>query len=86
VTPYNCILARHSIVFFETRGANTLLGTVTRLFNQASVHLYTDKPAGEFLWTIGRVKDEKSQLGITAICFFGTILYGETEFTSLLMF
>ena len=36
--------------------------------------------------TIGRVKDEKSQLGITAICFFGTILYGETEFTALLRF
>ena len=38
------------------------------------------------LCTIGRVKDEKSQLGITAICFFGTILYGETEFTALSMF
>jgi hypothetical protein len=37
------------------------------------------------LYTVGRVKDEKSQLGITAICFFGTILYGETEFTALLM-
>jgi hypothetical protein len=36
--------------------------------------------------TLGRVKDEKSQLGITAICFFGTILHGETEFTALLMF
>jgi hypothetical protein len=35
---------------------------------------------------LGRVKDEKSQLGITAICFYGTILYGETEFTALLMF
>jgi hypothetical protein len=31
-------------------------------------------------------KVEKSQLGITAICFFGTILYVETEFTALLMF
>ena len=37
-------------------------------------------------WPLGRVKDEKSQLGITAICFFGTILHGETEFTALLMF
>ena len=36
--------------------------------------------------TIGRVNDEKSQLGITAICFFGTILDGETEFTAHLMF
>jgi hypothetical protein len=36
--------------------------------------------------TLGRVKDEKSKLGITAICFFGTILDGETEFTALLMF
>ena len=39
-----------------------------------------------YSWTLGRVKDEKSQLGITAICFFGTILHGETEFTALLMF
>ena len=38
-----------------------------------------------FSWILGRVKDEKSQLGITAICFFGTILCGETEFTALLM-
>jgi hypothetical protein len=38
------------------------------------------------LANLGRVKNEKSQLGITAICFFGTILYGETEFTALLMF
>ena len=36
--------------------------------------------------TLGRVKDEENQLGITAICFFGTILYGETEFTALLIF
>jgi hypothetical protein len=36
--------------------------------------------------TQGWVKDEKSQLGITAICFCGTILYGEPEFTALLMF
>ena len=34
----------------------------------------------------GRVKNEKRQLGITAIGFFSTILYGETEFTVLLMF
>jgi hypothetical protein len=40
----------------------------------------------DFIWALGRVKDEKSQLGITAICFFGTILHGETEFTALLMF
>jgi hypothetical protein len=33
-----------------------------------------------------RVKNEKSQLGITAITFFGTILYGETELTAFLMF
>ena len=38
------------------------------------------------VYRLGRVKDEKSQLGITAICFFGTILYGETEFIALLMF
>jgi hypothetical protein len=37
-------------------------------------------------WGVGRVKDEQSQLGITAICFFGTILYGETEFTAILIF
>ena len=36
--------------------------------------------------TLGRVKDEKSRLGIIALCFFGTILYGETEFIALLMF
>ena len=36
--------------------------------------------------TVGRVKDDKSQLGITSICFFGTIVYGETEFIALLMF
>ena len=43
---------------------------------------------GKLRWigTFGRVKNEKSQLGITAICFFGTILHGETEFTALLMF
>jgi hypothetical protein len=35
---------------------------------------------------VGRVKDEQSQLGITAICFFGTIFYGETEFTAILIF
>ena len=35
-------------------------------------------------YALGRVKHEKSQLGITATCFFGTILYGETEFTVLL--
>jgi hypothetical protein len=35
---------------------------------------------------LGQVKDEKSQLGITAICFFDIIFYGETEFTALLMF
>jgi hypothetical protein len=34
-------------------------------------------------WTLGRVKDEQSQLGITAICFVGTILHGETEFPSI---
>ena len=39
-----------------------------------------------FLTNLGRVKNEKIQLGITAICFFGTILYGETEFTALSMF
>ena len=36
-------------------------------------------------YPIGRVKNEKRQLGITAIGFFSTILYGETEFTVLLM-
>jgi hypothetical protein len=39
-----------------------------------------------FMWPLGRVKDGKSQLGITALCFFCTFLYGETEFTALLMF
>jgi hypothetical protein len=29
---------------------------------------------------------KKCQLGVTAISFFGTILYGETEFTAFLMF
>ena len=32
-----------------------MLGTVTRLFIPASVHLYTDKPAGDLLWTNPRV-------------------------------
>ena len=34
-----------------TCGAHTLLGTVIRLFIPASVHLYTDKLAGDLLWT-----------------------------------
>ena len=45
----------YSSVFVETCGAHTLLGTVTLLFIPASVHLYTDKPAGDLLWTNPRV-------------------------------
>ena len=45
----------YSDVFIETLGAHTLLGTVIQLFIPASVHLYTDKPAGDLLWTNPRV-------------------------------
>jgi hypothetical protein len=47
-------------VFIESLGAHTLLGTfihLIQLFILASVHLYTDKPAGDLLWNqydIGR--------------------------------
>jgi hypothetical protein len=42
-------------VFVNTCGAHRLLGTVTRLFNPASVHLYMDKPADDLLLTNPRV-------------------------------
>ena len=45
----------YSDVFIETLGAHTLLGTVMQLFSPASVHLYTDKPAGDLLWSNLRV-------------------------------
>jgi hypothetical protein len=46
---------QYSDVFIETLGAHTLLGTVIQLFIPASQHLYTDKPAGDLLWTNLRV-------------------------------
>ena len=49
-------------------------------YGSQCTHLYS------LMYSVGRVKNEKIQLGITAICFFGTILYGETEFTALSMF
>jgi hypothetical protein len=42
-------------VFVEGSGAHTLLGTVIQVFNPASVHLYTDKPADDLHWTNLRV-------------------------------
>ena len=42
-------LQNSAILFAEMGqacGADTLLGTVVRLFIPASVHLYTDRPAG----------------------------------------
>jgi hypothetical protein len=38
----------YSSVSVETCGAYTLLGTIT---HSSSVQLYTDKPAGDLLWT-----------------------------------
>ena len=48
-------LVTYSNVFVETFGAHTLLGTVIQLLNPASVHLFTDKPAGDLHWTNPRV-------------------------------
>ena len=44
-------LVTYSSVFVETSGAHTLLGTVIQLLNPASVHLFTDKSAGDLHWT-----------------------------------
>ena len=54
--------------------------------HQDTLYSQPHSPHQAYSGTLGRVKDEKSQLGITAICFFDTILYGESEFTALLMF
>jgi hypothetical protein len=48
-------LVTYSSVFVETSGAHTLLGTVIQLLNPASVHLFTDKSAGDLHWTNPRV-------------------------------
>ena len=38
-----------------------MLGTVIQLFIPAYVHLYTDKPAGDLLWTNLRVVDNSEE-------------------------
>jgi hypothetical protein len=48
-------LVTYSSVFVETSGAHTLLWTVIQLLNPASVHMFTDKSAGDLLWTSPRV-------------------------------
>ena len=53
-TWYN-LQVTYSCVFGKTHGAHTLLGPVIQLFIPASVHLNTDKPAGDLLWTNPRV-------------------------------
>ena len=44
-------ITKPSIAQSEAWGAHTKLGTVIWFFIPASIHLYTDLPAGELLWT-----------------------------------